>query len=378
VESSNVLKTAAFAKHSPKRHPPKARVSLTSVAALAKAGLLSSERAEDARQVAERYAVAVTPPMAALMDRSDEKDPIARQFLPSPAELETTVEESTDPIGDDAHSPTEGLVHRYPDRVLIKLASVCPVYCRFCFRRETVGRKGEALLSASALEAALAYVAARPSIFEVIFSGGDPFILSARRVRQVVEAFGDVPHVEVLRWHTRVPAVAPERITTSLIRALKSSRKAVYVALHANHPRELTQEAVSACARLIDAGIPMLSQTVLLKGVNDDEETLAALMRAFVAARIKPYYLHHLDRASGTSHFALPIERGQELMRALRGRLSGLCLPSYVLDIPGGHGKSPIGPTYLERLSNKVGAENGWAIQDFKGRTHPIGAPARR
>ncbi|MBW0002287.1 MAG: lysine-2,3-aminomutase-like protein [Hyphomicrobiales bacterium] len=348
------------------------------MAALAKAGLLSSERAEDARQVAERYAVAVTPPMAALMDRSDEKDPIARQFLPSPAELETTVEESTDPIGDDAHSPTEGLVHRYPDRVLIKLASVCPVYCRFCFRRETVGRKGEALLSASALEAALAYVAARPSIFEVIFSGGDPFILSARRVRQVVEAFGDVPHVEVLRWHTRVPAVAPERITTSLIRALKSSRKAVYVALHANHPRELTQEAVSACARLIDAGIPMLSQTVLLKGVNDDEETLAALMRAFVAARIKPYYLHHLDRASGTSHFALPIERGQELMRALRGRLSGLCLPSYVLDIPGGHGKSPIGPTYLERLSNKVGAENGWAIQDFKGRTHPIGAPARR
>ena len=378
MESSTVLKTAAFAKHSPKRHPPKARVSLTSVAALAKAGLLSSERAEDARQVAERYAVAVTPPMAALIDRSDEKDPIARQFLPGPAELETTLEESTDPIGDDAHSPTEGLIHRYPDRVLIKLASVCPVYCRFCFRRETVGRKGEALLSASALEAALAYVAARPSIFEVIFSGGDPFILSARRVRQVVEAFGDVPHVQVLRWHTRVPAVAPERITTSLIRALKSSRKAVYVALHANHPRELTQEAVSACARLIDAGIPMLSQTVLLKGVNDDEETLAALMRAFVAARIKPYYLHHLDRASGTSHFALPIERGQELMRALRGRLSGLCLPSYVLDIPGGHGKSPIGPTYLERLSNKVGAENGWTIQDFEGRSHPIGAPARR
>jgi lysine 2,3-aminomutase len=349
--------------------------SSASVAALADAGLLPHRRVGEAERVAERYAVAVTPAVAALVDPADPADPIARQFLPDAAELRASIGELADPIGDDAHSPIEGLVHRYPDRVLIKLVSVCPVYCRFCFRRETVGRKGEALLPDEALQKALAYVVGRPAIWEVIFSGGDPFILSPRRLRRVVERFGAVAHVNVMRWHSRVPAVAPERVTTSLVRALKSAGKTVYVVLHANHPRELTPQARSACARLIDAGIPMLSQTVLLKGVNDDEETLASLMRAFVAARIKPYYLHHLDRAPGTAHFAVSIERGQELMRALRGRLSGLCLPSYVLDIPGGHGKSPIGPSYLTRRPSVQGADHAWTIEDFSGRSHPY--PAR-
>lgn len=370
------MRTATLSKadaRATKRPNARARASLTSVAALDEAGLLRGRSVEAAQRVAERYAVAITPAIAALIEAANAEDPIARQFLPDRAELDTASQEHADPIGDDAHSPTEGLVHRYPDRVLVKLVSVCSVYCRFCFRRETVGHKGKAFLSPTALETALAYVAARPTIWEVIFSGGDPFILSARRLRQVVAAFGAIPHVKVMRWHTRVPAVAPERVTPSLTRALKSAGKAVYVALHANHPRELTPEAVSACARLIDAGIPMLSQTVLLKGVNDDEETLASLMRAFVAARIKPYYLHHLDRAPGTAHFALPIERGQALMRALRGRLSGLCLPSYVLDIPGGHGKSPIGPSYLERLCGSGSADAAWAIEDFMGWSHPIG-----
>jgi lysine 2,3-aminomutase len=374
VRTATVSKSDARAKE---RHNTRARAPLTSIAALAEAGLLTGRSVEAAQRVAERYAVAVTSAIAALIDPANVEDPIARQFLPDPHELQAHAEESADPIGDDAHSPTEGLVHRYPDRVLVKLVSVCPVYCRFCFRRETVGHKGKAFLSPTALEAALAYVAARPAIWEVIFSGGDPFVLSARRLRQVAAAFGAIPHVKVMRWHTRVPAVAPERITSSLTRALKSAGKAVYVALHANHPRELTPEAVSACARLIDAGIPMLSQTVLLKGVNDDEETLASLMRAFVAARIKPYYLHHLDRAPGTAHFLLPIERGQALMRALRGRLSGLCLPSYVLDIHGGHGKSPIGPSYLERPGGSGSADEAWAIEDFTGRSHPIGVFGR-
>ncbi len=363
--------TDARAEKRPARRP---RAPLTSVASLAEAGLLRGKSVEATQRVAERYAVAVTPALAALIDPANGEDPIARQFLPDRAELDTSAQEHADPIGDEARSPTEGLVHRYPDRVLVKLVSICPVYCRFCFRRETVGQKGQGFLSPAALEAALDYVAARPAIWEVIFSGGDPLILSARRLHQVAEAFGAIPHLQVMRWHTRVPAVAPERITASLIRALKRSGKAVYVALHANHPRELTPQAVAACARLIDAGIPMLSQTVLLKGVNDDEETLASLMRAFVAARIKPYYLHHLDRAPGTAHFALPIERGQELMRALRGRLSGLCLPSYVLDIPGGHGKSPIGPSYLERLQGSASKDEAWSIEDFTGRSHPIRA----
>jgi lysine 2,3-aminomutase len=302
---------------------------------LVAAGLVSPCREAEIARIGKRYAIAITPAIAGLIDPSDARDPIARQFLPDIAELSDSPGERPDPTGDNAHSPTEGIVHRYPDRVLVKLVSQCPVYCRFCF---------------------------------VIFSGGDPLILSPRRLAEISDRFSAIPHIKVMRWHTRVPAVAPQRVTTTLIRAMKTSGKAVFVALHANHPRELTTAARAACARLIDAGIPMLSQTVLLKGVNDDEETLAALMRAFVETRVKPYYLHHLDRAPGTAHFAVPIERGQELMRALRGRLSGLCQPAYVLDIPGGHGKSPIGPVYL-RGGRSEGA-NGWKIEDFSKRAH--------
>ncbi|MFI5011379.1 MAG: lysine-2,3-aminomutase-like protein [Hyphomicrobiales bacterium] len=352
----------------------KAAPALTDAAALAAAGLVPRRRLGEIERVAARYAVAITPSIAALIDPADPADPIARQFVPDAAELTQARDEHSDPIGDDAHSPLEGLVHRYPDRVLIKLSSLCPVYCRFCFRRETVGQKGKALLANEALEAAIAYVAARPAIWEVIFSGGDPLILSPRRIRDVVRRVGAIAHVKVMRWHTRVPATAPERITVPLIRALKCAGKAVYVALHANHPRELTSEARSACARLIDAGIPMLSQTVLLKGVNDDEATLASLMRAFVETRIKPYYLHHLDRAPGTAHLRVPIERGHELMRALRGRISGLCQPSYVLDIPGGHGKSPIGPAYLTGGSTRADRP-GWTVEDFSGASHDYPLP---
>jgi len=181
----------------------------------------------------------------------------------------------------------------------------------------------------------------------VIVTGGDPLVLSPRRLAELVERLSAIQHVKVLRFHTRVPAVTPEAVTPELVSALKSPTQAVYVALHANHPRELTPAAVAACARLIDAGLPMVSQSVLLKGVNDDPETLAALMRAFVAARIKPYYLHHADLAPGTSHLRTTLEEGRALMRAIRGRLSGLAQPTYVLDIPGGYGKAPVGPDFL-------------------------------
>ncbi len=181
----------------------------------------------------------------------------------------------------------------------------------------------------------------------MIFSGGDPLIVSARRLAEVTARLAAISHVKVIRLHTRVPVVAPERVTPALTRALRVRDKATFVALHINHPRELTEAARAACARLIDAGIPMLSQSVLLRGVNDDAETLGALMRALVECRIKPYYLHHGDLAPGTAHLRTGIAEGQALMRALRGRYSGLCQPSYVLDIPGGYGKSPIGPSYL-------------------------------
>jgi lysine 2,3-aminomutase len=308
---------------------------------LVKAGLASSERFADLARVAERYAVAITPAMEALIDHTDPQDPIARQFVPDLAELDVHTDEAPDPIGDGVHSPVKGLVHRYPDRVLLKLVNVCAVYCRFCFRREMIGPGKAHALSEKALAAALAYVAAHREIWEVILSGGDPLVLSPRRLAAVMKRLGAIEHVEIVRVHTRVPAVDPARITPALVRALKAAGKATYVVLHANHARELTPAARVACARIIDAGVPMLAQSVLLKGVNDDPDMLGALMRAFVECRIKPYYLHHLDRAPGTAHFRTTVARGQELMRALRTHHSGLCQPTYVIDMPG-EGKVPV------------------------------------
>ena len=337
--------------------------SLRTVDQLAEAGLVAY--IAPLRPVAAKYAVAITPAMAALIDRDDPADPIARQFVPDPRELVTTPEEREDPIGDHAHSPVEGIVHRYPDRVLLKAVHVCPVYCRFCFRREMVGPHGLGTLSPAELDAALGYIAAHEEIWEVILTGGDPLVLSPRRLREITERLAAVPHVKIVRFHTRVPVVQPERIDASLIEALRTSGKTTYIALHANHPRELTPEACVAIARLVDAGIVMLSQSVLLRGVNDDAEVLAALMRAFVENRIKPYYLHHPDLAPGTSHFRLSIEEGQGIVAQLRGRVSGLCQPTYVLDIPGGYGKSPIAAGMVESRGGGC-----YEVMDFRGGRH--------
>jgi lysine 2,3-aminomutase len=330
---------------------------LRSIAELRDAGLVDDSRAGALEEVAARYAVAITPAIAALIDRDDPNDPIARQFIPDAAELVITPQERADPIGDDAFSPVEGIVHRYPDRVLLKLVHICPVYCRFCFRRAMVGPNGRPGLTTKQREAAYAYIRADPQIWEVILTGGDPLVLPASRFGKVVETLAAIAHVRIVRIHTRVPVVAPERITAEMIEAFKAPGKATYVVLHANHPRELTFAAREACARIVDAGIPMLSQSVLLKGVNDDAEVLAELMRAFVACRIKPYYLHHADLAPGTGHLRTSIAAGQELMRSLRGRVSGLCQPTYVLDIPGGAGKVPIGPTYVSSGDSEANAD---------------------
>lgn len=324
----------------------------------------SSEQQAALERVAARYAVAITPAVAALIDRDDPNDPIARQFVPTAAELEVTPEENADPIGDHSHSPVAGIVHRYPDRALLKLTPICAVYCRFCFRREMVGH-GAKPLTGQEIDAALGYIAGNPEIWEVVLTGGDPLVLSARRLRAVVSRLAAIEHVKVIRVHTRVPIADPQRITGELVRALKAKGKASYVVLHVNHARELTKDVREACARLIDAGIPMLSQSVLLKGVNDDATTLGALMRALVECRIKPYYVHHGDLAPGTAHMRTSIEDGQALMRALRGRFSGLCQPTYVLDIPGGHGKSPIGPSYLRSTH-----DGRTEVEDFNGAWH--------
>ncbi len=336
---------------------------LRSLDALEREGLLSPDPRLEA--AAQSMAIAVTPEMAALIDRADlVHDPIARQFVPSVAETEVAPEELADPIGDEFRSPVKGIVHRYPDRVLLKPLHVCPVYCRFCFRREKVGPGGEAL-SADELDAALAYIRARPEIWEVILTGGDPLMMAPRRLGRLLAALDAIPHVAVIRIHSRVPVADPGRITEELVAALRPRCAGVWLGVHCNHARELTADARTALARLANAGLPLMAQTVLLKGVNDDVETLEQLMRALVAARVKPYYLHHPDLVRGTSHFRVSIADGQALMKALRGRLSGLAQPTYVLDVPGGHGKVPVGPSYLGDDPDAL------TVQDAFGGSHP-------
>jgi len=348
----------------------KARKTIHDVADLVKQGLIADDADGALRRVAERYSVAVTPALLDLMERGDKSDPIASQFIPSIDELTISAGEISDPIGDDVHSPVEGIVHRYPDRVLLKATHVCPIYCRFCFRREMVGPDGLGSMSQQAMDNALSYIAANQQIWEVILTGGDPLLLSNRRLGYIMRALSAIDHVKVVRFHSRIPVASPERVDEGLISALQLAKKTIYVAVHINHPRELSTTTRNACTKLIDAGIPLLSQTVLLKGVNDSEGILEALMRAFVELRIRPYYLHHLDLAPGTGHFRVSIDRGQELMRHLRGRVSGLGQPGYVLDIPGGYGKAPISPNYAQ--SDGSGQ---WQVEDYRGCSHTYPPP---
>jgi lysine 2,3-aminomutase len=333
-------------------------------------GLVAPEHRDELRLVAEKFAVAVTDDMAALINPNDPADPIAAQFVPSAAELAAAPDDQPDPIGDDRWSPLPGIVHRYPDRVLLKPILVCPVYCRFCFRREQVG-KGEGLLRPAALDRAFSYIEAHREIWEVIVTGGDPFLLSPRRIAALVRRLEAIPHVAVIRFHTRVPVAAPRRVGAALVASLAAD-KAVYVVVHANHPRELTPAMRAAVGRLVGAGIPVLAQSVLLRGVNYDAAVLEALFRGLVAMRVKPYYLHHPDLAPDTGHFRFGIADGRRLVGALRGHVSGLCQPTYVLDIPGGYGKVPIAASMAEPDA----AGQGWVVTDPAGREHRYPPPA--
>lgn len=320
------------------------------------------EQADALTEVMARYAVAVTDEVLETINPDDPNDPVARQYLPSVEELKTTPRETDDPIGDAAHSPVKGIVHRYPDRVLLKPVHVCSVYCRFCFRREKVG-PGSEMLSPPELAAALDYIRATPQIWEVILTGGDPFVLSPRRLQEVMDALNGIDHVKVIRFHTRVPIADPLRVTPELVAALKSD-KAVYVVVHCNHAQELTDKVRVATQLLINAGIPLLSQSTLLKGVNNDAAVLEKLFRALTEMRIKPYYLHHPDLAPGTSHFRLSIDEGRKLTDALQGRVSGIALPRYMLDIPGGFGKVPAGAAWIGKK------DDSYAVTDYQGGTH--------
>ncbi|MBB5694862.1 lysine-2,3-aminomutase-like protein [Muricoccus pecuniae] len=330
--------------------------------ALAGAGLVPPGDLPALRAVAARYAVSVTPAMAALIDPADPADPIAAQYLPHPSELDATAQELADPIADGPHTPVKGVVHRYPDRALLKPLLACPVYCRFCFRREQVGPAG-GVLDEAELEAALDWFAANPGVREAILTGGDPLMLSPRRLAHIVRRLSAMPHIGIIRLHSRVPVADPGRVTAALAEAL-DTETALFLCLHANHAREFTDAARAALRRLSRAGVALLGQSVLLRGVNDTAEAMEALLRTMLANRVKPYYLHQLDRAPGTARFEVPIAEGRALLASLRGRLTGLAWPTYALDLPEGQGKAPIGPDFAER------AEGGWRVRGPLGGEH--------
>ncbi len=316
----------------------------------------------DWETVARRYAVGITDHVARTIKSWSPDDPVARQYMPDRQELSISPEENPDPIGDDVHSPVRGIVHRYPDRVLLKIINVCAVYCRFCFRREMVG-PGQKNLTDAELDEAINYIETNPQIWEVILTGGDPLILTPRKLSEVLDRLEAIEHVKILRIHTRIPVADPARITEDLCTAL-TRRKALYVSLHVNHVQEISEDTESAIQSLQKTGAVLVSQSVLLKNVNDNTEALENLFRKLVELRVRPYYLHHADRAPGTKHFRTSLEKGRNLMKSLLGRLSGLCQPTYALDIPGGHGKTPIGPSYLEQ------DENGVIVEDYQGNKH--------
>ncbi|OUJ06724.1 lysine-2,3-aminomutase-like protein [Acetobacter malorum] len=338
---------------------PSARRLLRTPEDLIAAGLVPPEQKDALEAVAQDYATAIPPAFLDLIEQPD--DPIGVQVIPSPEELLITPEERSDPIGDEALSPVPGIVHRYADRALLKPLLVCPLYCRFCFRREHVGPDG-GVLDDAALEKALDWLRSHPAIREVILTGGDPLMLSPRRLGQIITALSAMPHVTTIRLHTRVPVAAPERVTDALLDVLETD-KALWMAVHINHAREMSEAAQACLKRLVRRGVPLLGQSVLLRGVNDSEQALEDLFRSMVEVRMRPYYLHQLDPAPGTARFHVPVEEGQRLLAGLRGRVTGLAWPTYVLDIPGGYGKVPLGPDYVD---------GALQVRDPEGRSHTL------
>lgn len=343
-----------------------ANVRLRSVEALRDAGV--HMHGDDAllHDLQERYDVGVNAHvLSRIADLGDPySDPVGRQYIPSAQELNVKSDEVSDPIGDDAHSPVKGIIHRYKGRVLFKISNICDVYCRYCFRKEMIGA-GSDHLSDDDFEAAISYLQTHSEVREVILTGGDPLILSPRRLQKVIDALNDIAHVKILRIHTRIPVANPMKIDETIISVLKTVNQSLHMVLHVNHVQEISDDVKYVIFSLKRAGISLYSQSVLLKGVNDRAEILEELFDALTLLQVHPYHLYHLDRARGTSHFRVPIEEGKNIMRELQGRLSGISMPKYMIDIPGGYGKIPINNETVCRLGNGV-----YSVTDYQGRTH--------
>ncbi len=302
---------------------------------------VSPQQALTLQPVMDAFNLSISAEMADIMSNPQQSSGVTAQFLPSVQELNIAADELTDPIGDVSHSPVAGVVHRHRDRCLLMPVKVCAVYCRFCFRREKIG-PGNAAMTPDQLDKAYDYIADHPEIWEVILTGGDPLMLKPKSLQAIIQRLHGIPHVKIIRLHTRIPVVDSQRINDDML-AVLSSVKPIYMVLHVNHVNEFHDKARLACQRLVDAGVVMLSQSVLLKDINDNIDSLEQLMRLLVELRIKPYYIHQLDKARGTGHFRVAPECGVQLMQQLRQRISGLCQPTYVVDTPGGDGgKTPL------------------------------------
>ena len=301
------------------------------------------------REAAAKFPIAITPYYASLIKWANRRDPVFQMCMPQIQELYDPPFLKEDPLHEDEDMPVPGLVHRYTDRALLIATTVCAMYCRHCTRKRVTGTR-ESAISAAQLERATAYLSAHPEVTDVIISGGDPFTMATPAIEQIVRTVRSVPSVQVIRIGTRTPVVMPQRITYELTRMLRKYHP-IFVNTHFNHPDELTPEAAAACERLADAGIPVGNQSVLLRGVNDNPQVLERLFRRLVKSRVRPYYLFQCDLVRGVEHFRTPSSRGIEIMEYLRGRLSGLAIPTYVVDAPHGGGKIPILPNYVVSVS---------------------------
>jgi lysine 2,3-aminomutase len=308
--------------------------------------LTTDERAAIARHSGS-LPVGITPYYASLIDPVNPEQGLRKTVIPRLDEFKKTAGEADDPLGEDDHSPVRGLVHRYPDRVLLLVTNFCSVYCRYCTRARMVGAAGERAVKKSDLELAIDYIAATPTIRDVLLSGGDPLSLDDERLDWILSRLRAIPHVEFIRIGSKQPVVEPQRITPALIRVLRKYHP-LWMSLHFTHPDELTPEVAQACGRLADAGIPLGSQTVLLKGVNDDPRVMTKLMQGLLRIRVRPYYLYQCDPISGSSHFRTPVQTGVDMIRALRGHTTGYAVPTFVVDAPRGGGKIPLAPDYVE------------------------------
>ena len=286
-------------------------------------------------------------------------DPLWQQFVPDPLELEDT-DGMEDPLTEDSCAPAPNITHRYPDRVLFLVSNHCAVHCRFCTRKRKIGRQFD--VTPKTISQGINYIRQNPQVRDVLLSGGDPLLLSTATLANILSRLRAIPHVEIIRIGSRVPGVLPDRINSHLARTL-AHFKPLYINTHFNHPDEITPQARQACALLADAGIPLGCQTVLLNGINDSIEVMRKLMQALIRIRVRPYYLHHMDYTLGTKHFRTSLTTGLKIMAGLRGQVSGLCIPHYVIDLPGGGGKVPLTPDYIQHLDGET-----LLIKNFQGR----------